>query len=328
MVLFLASVTIIGIYFCFFNKKSSVVSKPIVSKEGDSVGSVIFSNKFQMNSFREEMWWFNIAPIKDEDIKDLSQLKDLERLWIDSGSLTSNSIMELKKYGLKKLGLADIVMNRDHMVALSTLSGLEELHFIDNHIKDNRLYAELKKLGSLRLLLINSKDLDKNGIEVISSSTDLEGLSLSGCSRIDDSSVAAISRMKNLKRLSVSDTSVTREGILMLLKLLELEVLSIANCSCDKDCMKALVSRKMQKISVRKCKLNEEDVLMLAGIPTLKFLDCRDIPSITNFTMSRFHQIRAAKNYSSCQVHFQSSSVIQQLAEEIDSSLDDYYIWR
>lgn len=334
--LFLSVVTIVVLFLSFSLLFPFVNRTPLenaekpspATKKIDAIGADLFSTKFQMNNSHGDWWWFNMSPMSDAEIKDLARLKNLRNLWIDVGSLSVDSILSLKKYKLKKLGLIDVPLSGEHMEALSQLSTLEELHLIENRIQSDDHFSSFKNLTDLKSLLINSQTITNNSIEILSKSTDLTILSLNGCKNISDVAIKSLTKMKNLERLSLADTSFTEDGIIKVTRLEKLIVLSLARLPCSKKSINEVSKMKLKKLSLRYCKLSKEDMKVLANIPSLEFLDVRDALNINAKLLRDFQIYRHQKNYNSCFISWRKRSSLMQAAEALDSTIDDYRIWK
>ncbi|MDP7016251.1 MAG: hypothetical protein QGG36_10650, partial [Pirellulaceae bacterium] len=141
--------------------------------------------------------------IKDEHLREMPTLEQVESLVLHDSGITAAGIAELHKFpSLKVLHLGDTDTNDAGLQQLPKLPQLDALFLSGTEITDSGV-QELKRFPSLRWLVLSS-------------------------TRIGDEALKSIARLPNLERLSILHTRVTPQGLAHL-KGMQLEQLDVAH---------------------------------------------------------------------------------------------------
>jgi len=142
--------------------------------------------------------------LSDADLSHLGALKSLEQLDLEHSNLTNANFGHLADLeSLRELDLSYCTISDDDFATLPRLQALKELR-LDRCANDVRV-KHLASLGmpNLRLLSLAYSDVTDQGIDALSSTCDLDYLSLYCVGGITGNCVESIARMKSLELLGV-----------------------------------------------------------------------------------------------------------------------------
>lgn len=142
------------------------------------------------------------VPLKSDQMKELSQLDDLEVLHLAGCDLSDDDVALL--IGMPKLRFLDVSSNPlsdDALKSIAKLSGLEELDISRTDV-DGHLLGELQNISRLRKIRLAG-------------------------TKIDDSTLEELAKVRSLEDISLTHTEISAEGLMKLAPLHRLRLLAI-----------------------------------------------------------------------------------------------------
>jgi len=155
----------------------------------------------------------------------VSGLTQLEALDISYTQITDNGLdglVPLTK--LKELSIGRSKLNKNALEVLRLLPTLEYLDLGGPHPGSGGYRAKpgtpmpdevpraISELKQLRVLKLNYSEINADGLRILATLDQVEKLSLTGCSHIDDQVMPQFAQWKSLKYLDVQATKVTPQG--------------------------------------------------------------------------------------------------------------------
>lgn len=230
------------------------------------VGGFITNIKEMMDSIlyvirrdRVERVDFASATLDDSVCVALSRCPSLTDVTLESARITDRGFKAI--CSMKNLQRLDIL-------ALVTDQGATDI-------------KNLKHLKSLTLKEFIGGALSEAGLQVLSSLTDLEDLTLVLDGKVADHLAETVSRLKKLKRLTLSGSRITDEGLKSLSRLSLLEELSIINC--EHKISKIGVSHlstlpKLKSLDLTRCIIDDDGIAPLETVVSLEELKLGGVP--------------------------------------------------
>lgn len=218
--------------------------------------------------------------IDEEGIKNLSELRNLETLWVSSASnspLTDRALEYISNMSnLKELTICGVNFTDEGIRSLSRLQNLEKL-FIGNAPKlTNKCLESIAKLRNIRNLSLpqesnvtigglkslnslenlqrlniyrihqDNSDMDISGLKNLNELAIGLGLPNKENTRLKDSDLACLSKLNNLRDLSINIAGISNEGLKHLQNLTNLQRLQLLNTKIDDEGLKYL--SRMEKL--------------------------------------------------------------------------------
>jgi Leucine-rich repeat (LRR) protein len=169
--------------------------------------------------------------IFDGTLAIVSGLTQLEALDIAYTQVTDNGLdglVPLTK--LKELSIGRSKLNKNALEVLRLLPTLEYLDLGGPHPGSGGYRAKagtpmpeevpraISELKQLRVLKLSYSEITADGLRILATLDQVEKLSLTGSSHVDDRTMAELAKWKSLKYLDVQGTKVTLEGVAVLEK--------------------------------------------------------------------------------------------------------------
>jgi Leucine-rich repeat (LRR) protein len=169
--------------------------------------------------------------IFDGTLAIVSGLTQLEALDIAYTQVTDNGLdglVPLTK--LRELSIGRSKLNKNALEVLRLLPTLEYLDLGGPHPGSGGYRAKpgtpmpeevpraISELKQLRVLKLSYSEINAEGLRILDTLDQVEKLSLTGSSHVDDRSMAELAKWKSLKYLDVQGTKVTSEGVAVLEK--------------------------------------------------------------------------------------------------------------
>ena len=191
-------------------------------------------------------------------------------------SINNNFELSLKQQGIQTIpDLFEFCQKNKELTCLN----LREFEIDNDQLKELvGSYPHLKRL------MINSKEIDDKGLEILKVLDNLEDLVLAGCEKITDKGLENLQRLVNLKMLCLTRcTQITDKGLENLQKLVNLKSLALISCTQITD--KGLENLK-QLVNLKSLELdgcnNITCIENLQGLVNLKILCLDDCNQITD----------------------------------------------
>jgi Leucine-rich repeat (LRR) protein len=169
--------------------------------------------------------------IFDGTLAIVSGLTQLEALDISYTQVTDNGLdglVPLTK--LKELSIGRSKLNKNALEVLRLLPTLEYLDLGGPHPGSGGYRAKpgtpmpeevpraISELKQLRVLKLSYSEINAEGLRILDTLDQVEKLSLTGSSHVEDRAMAELAKWKSLKYLDVQGTKVTPEGVAVLEK--------------------------------------------------------------------------------------------------------------
>jgi Leucine-rich repeat (LRR) protein len=166
-----------------------------------NVTSVLFAQLDELTELRQLV--VNRAErIGDENAEHLSQLQNLQTLWLIDTSISDATLLHVSQLTrLQWLDLSQTNVGDSGMVHLAKLANLKRLNLAHTYVGDQGLLP-LARLPQLRHLKLGGANITDDGLPVIGRMTQLESLEL-WPSFVTDDGLTHLRTLTNLKQLSV-----------------------------------------------------------------------------------------------------------------------------
>jgi CHAT domain-containing protein/tetratricopeptide (TPR) repeat protein len=209
---------------------------------------------------------FNGIRLTDAGLKELKELKSLERLGLNGTQVTDAGLKELRELkSLQDLDLGGTQVTDAGLTELKQLKSLQWLYLLGTRVTDAGL-KELKELKSLKALSLNRTQITDAGLTELKELKSLHTLDLSG-TKLTDAGLKELKELKGLRLLHVADTKVTDGGLKELKELKSLQNLNLGGTKVTDAGLKELKELKsLQTLGLNNTKISD------AGLKELKEL--------------------------------------------------------
>lgn len=171
------------------------------------IGLTIWSKEVQQRHGVPESLQGDV--LRDEDVKLIATLIDLESLWIAGDHISADSISALS--GLRKLRHLSIEvkgMRARGIAAIGKLHDLQSLTLDGSHITDADIETICKALKNLTVLSISRTQVTNAAIRHIKSLPKLRELHLSS-TKVDDNCLSDIADIPQIQHVTAVDTNIS-----------------------------------------------------------------------------------------------------------------------
>ncbi|MEN6497860.1 MAG: hypothetical protein ABFD16_26475, partial [Thermoguttaceae bacterium] len=144
------------------------------------------------------------CPARDDDIKLLTALPNLQRLGLWGAEITDAGVAQLKAFqGLTELELENTEVHDAALPVIKELKNLKSLSLRRNTYLTDKAMATVKELPKLQTLGLMYNNITDSGLAELKDKTELRSLDLRGCVLITDAGLEHLKALKNLKALKL-----------------------------------------------------------------------------------------------------------------------------
>ena len=265
----------------------------------------------------------NFGLIKDENMKYLGQMKQLDHLSLSSPFLTDKGLKQLLT--LKKLVALGIGSDKITDGSVSTFAHFQDLNTFTlwAPLMGDSITSALYKMKDLETVyLMNMKLSPEIGIK-LAHLKHLKNIGLTQSKGISDQSFKALSKLKldwldlsetklghnqlaflseNLGGISLQKTNVSAKNLENLKHVKLLNKLNLSYNPIDDDHIKVISRLKLTELALVKTNLTFKQLLILSNMKTLKKLNIQDCTNISPDHLLEFQREFSLKHRHECEV--------------------------
>lgn len=265
----------------------------------------------------------NFGAIKDENMKYLGQMKNLDHLSLSSPYITDKGLKELLH--LKKLvalGLGSDKITDQSINTFSRFQNLNSFSLFAPLMTDNITSALLKMKNLETVYLIKMKLSPDIGVK-LAHLKHLKNIGLLELDSVSDASLQAISKLKlnwlalddtklgdnqlahlseNLGGISLRKTKISAKNLENLKRVKLLNKLDLSGNIISDDHIKIVSRLKLKELTLVQTNLTFNQLLMLSNMETLNKLNIQDCVNITPNQLLEFQREFSLKHRRQCEV--------------------------
>jgi len=316
---------VVGGGIFFFGE--SIFKTKKVAKTADVLNDPLTDNSFQINEFNGNYWVFNMRPVSDRSIAEVTRkVEGSDRLWFDSGYLSPAGILKLKPLKVVAFAIINLQLSDQHFASLKKLKTIKALRLFENPGIADRHLGIIAEMDNLEELFIRSSKITDDGIALIGGMKNLKYLSLDRCTKLTDKSLDTLEKMTNLERLSLTKTRVSLAGVRRVAKMKNLNTICVSYLPCDTTCVKEFAKLNLSRLAMQRSMIVDSDLNFLIPMKTLQILDVKET-MITKKAVQVFHEARKRKGLPFCQVLREKRSGIDGFGAMVYETVDDEHMW-
>lgn len=233
-------------------------------------------------------------------LQGLSNLTNLQKLTIESGTLTAEGAKELSALkNLKSLNLNLVRTNDEALQLMASLKNLEEFELLHAGLSetvtnqgvafvgqlpklkrltlgrmpliDDEIVKEIAQLKQLEYLNLDQATIRGTHLGLLKDLTKLSELNLVG-TKVGDAGVEQLAHMRQLKTLNLQSTNMTDAAMPCMATLVNLEKLNLAFTNMSDPSMKYLQDLKLNELFISHTKISDAGIKYLFNMSSLRSL--------------------------------------------------------
>ena len=218
----------------------------------------------------------DFSDVTDKGMAAIARLPRLKSLSLRQCNVTGSGLPDLRRLAtLEELNLHATPLRSSHAMALGSLGGLRRLSVRDTAIT-NDVVALVLRLPRLESLDLSYCEVRLSSLRADLRTANLRDLALDGC-ELDAEDIAAVAAVPRLESLSLIDATIeTADAALLLTDCRELQSLTWSphNPEYLRDANRF---RKLKKMRLTLCTLDDDEIVNACRIPTLTTLELHSV---------------------------------------------------
>jgi serine/threonine protein kinase len=287
-------------------------------QEDDNFMNSILEHKFAERVALGKKWVYNQPPVEDEDFKELSKRKNIERLWLHECELNGTGLKYLEGNPIESLAFIGCGVDSNGVKEVLKFDKITVLRFIrDPFLKDESLRPLPKVLKLHTLYVSECTGLTNESMKTIAQFTTLRKLSLKDMPQFNSAGIARLANTPNLEILNLAGTSVDASGFKTLKRFKHMYALDVGFTGLTDGNMADLALPALEALCVRKTDVTLEGLKKLKKCKKLRLLDVRECKNLQ------------AQEIFALQQYFPNVSILNQYHAPLSFSAyeDDLLMW-
>lgn len=244
---------------------------------------------FEHNPNRTEAKYNNFS-FSEEGFKQFGRSKTLTRLQLTDCDAKDKWLRHLTKLPLISLAIEGTDLTSDCLPYIAKIKTLKVVGLARDPITDKNI-EELLKLPNLTALNIGETDITARGIKEICKNHNLVALTVMGCPTTGES-LADVGNVEALQILDVGQIAhVTPQQLHNLQRLKRLYKLNMRRCDLNDDCMNELAAiPSLQELEIDGNDFTDKGLEQLKGLKLLRILRMQNCHNITPEGVARLQK--------------------------------------
>lgn len=247
----------------------------------DTLMSDVFEHNFAERIFNGGKWIYNQPPIDEDALKELSDRRDVDRLWIHQSDITGTGLKYVKGNNLGSLALIDCAINSAGAKEIAKLRTIVILRLIRLPFFTDDALAQLPDALNLHTLYVcECPKLTNESLKTIAKFKDIRKLSVKDMPQFNSSGLSQLTSQRNLEILCIAGTGIDTKGFAFLMKFKKLYALDVGFSSLTDAQVDDIALPNLEALCVRKTDVTVAGLAKLKRCKHLRLLDVRDCKSI------------------------------------------------